>query len=216
MEVILLQRIERLGQMGEVVTVKAGYARNYLLPQSKALRATKANLEVFEGKRTQLEAENLENKGEAGQIATKLDGLNVPMIRAAGDSGQLYGSVTARDIAAAITEAGVSVTRQQVVLDRAIKALGLEEIRVQLHPEVSVSVTVNIARSTEEAEQQKKLGRAIGSHDEEEAFAEEEARATAEATAAAEELFENPEDAAAAIDGDSEGESESEGDDSQA
>ena len=110
MDVILLERIENLGQMGEVVNVKSGFARNYLLPQSKALRATKANLEVFEGKRTQLEAENLENKGEAGQIATKLDGLNVPMIRAAGDSGQLYGSVTARDIAAAITEAGVSVT----------------------------------------------------------------------------------------------------------
>lgn len=162
MDVILLERVEKLGQMGEVVSVKPGYARNYLLPRRKALRATKHNLEFFEGRRSQLEADNLQRKSEAESVAKKVDGLTVPVIRAAGESGQLYGSVTARDIAEAIIAAGVTVTRQQVMLDRALKTLGLEEIKVVLHPEVSASVVVNIARSQDEAEQQAHLGRAVG------------------------------------------------------
>jgi len=165
MEVILLERIERLGQMGDVVTVKPGFARNFLLPQGKALRANKNNLTHFEGQRAQLEAENLDRKAEAEQVAKKLDGLVVPIIRAAGDSGQLYGSVTSRDIAEATTAEGVTISKRQVVLDRALKVLGLEEIRVVLHPEVTVNITVNIARSTDEAEQQKLLGRAVGSEE---------------------------------------------------
>mgnify|MGYP003124948608 FL=1 len=165
MEVILLERIERLGQMGDVVTVKPGFARNFLLPQGKALRANKNNLTHFEGQRAQLEAENLERKGEAEQVAKKLEGLIVPIIRAAGDSGQLYGSVTSRDIAEAATAEGVTINKRQVILDRALKVLGLEEIRVVLHPEVAVNITVNIARSTDEAEQQKLLGRAVGTEE---------------------------------------------------
>ncbi|MED5367483.1 MAG: 50S ribosomal protein L9 [Pseudomonadota bacterium] len=162
MDVILLERVEKLGQMGDVVSVKPGYARNYLLPRRKALRANKHNLEFFEGRRSQLEADNLQRKSEAESVAKKVDGLTVPVIRAAGESGQLYGSVTARDIAEAIIAAGVTVTRQQVMLDRALKTLGLEEIKVVLHPEVSASVVVNIARSQDEAEQQAHLGRAVG------------------------------------------------------
>ena len=162
MDVILLERVEKLGQMGDVVSVKPGYARNYLLPRRKALRATKHNLEFFDGQRSQLEADNLQRKSEAESVAKKVDGLTVPVIRAAGESGQLYGSVTARDIAEAIIAAGVTVTRQQVMLDRALKTLGLEEIKVVLHPEVSASVVVNIARSQDEAEQQAHLGRAVG------------------------------------------------------
>lgn len=165
MDVILLERVEKLGQMGDVVSVKPGYARNYLLPRRKALRATKHNLEFFEGRRSQLEADNLQRKSEAESVAKKVDGLTVPVIRAAGESGQLYGSVTARDIAEAIIAAGVTVTRQQVMLDRALKTLGLEEIKVVLHPEVSASVVVNIARSQDEAEQQAHLGRAVGVDD---------------------------------------------------
>ena len=162
MDVILLERVEKLGQMGDVVSVKPGYARNYLLPRRKALRANKHNLEFFEGRRSQLEADNLQRKSVAESVAKKVDGLTVPVIRAAGESGQLYGSVTARDIAEAIIAAGVTVTRQQVMLDRALKTLGLEEIKVVLHPEVSASVVVNIARSQDEAEQQAHLGRAVG------------------------------------------------------
>lgn len=162
MDVILLERVEKLGQMGDVVTVKPGFARNYLLPRKKALRATKNNLAVFEGQRTQLEAENLDRKTEAEKVAVKVDGLTVPVIRAAGESGQLYGSVTARDIAEAVIEAGVTISRQQVVLDRALKTLGLEKVRISLHAEVDATVTVNIARSSDEAEQQASLGRAVG------------------------------------------------------
>ncbi|HEY9568428.1 MAG TPA: 50S ribosomal protein L9 [Thalassobaculum sp.] len=161
MEVILLERIESLGQMGEVVNVKPGFARNYLLPQKKALRASDANRQVFAERRVQLEAENLERRSEAQKIAGKLDGLSVVLVRAASESGQLYGSVTARDVADAITAAGVTVGRSQVRLEKGLKQLGLEPIRVQLHPEVGVSVTVNIARSQEEAETQAKLGRAL-------------------------------------------------------
>lgn len=162
MDVILLERVEKLGQMGDVVTVKPGFARNYLLPRKKALRATKNNLAVFEGQRTQLEAENLDRKTEAEKVAVKVDSLTVPVIRAAGESGQLYGSVTARDIAEAVIEAGVTISRQQVVLDRALKTLGLEKVRISLHAEVDATVIVNIARSSDEAEQQASLGRAVG------------------------------------------------------
>lgn len=182
MEVILLERIESLGQMGEVVKVKAGFARNFLLPQKKALRATDANRKVFDERRVQLEAENLERKSEAEQVAGTLDGLSVVLVRAASETGQLYGSVTARDVAEAITNAGVTVGRSQVRLDKALKQLGLEPVRVQLHPEVAVSVTVNIARSEEEAQTQAKLGRAL----DREAMEDEFERADAAAEAAAE------------------------------
>jgi large subunit ribosomal protein L9 len=155
-DVILLERVEKLGQMGQVVKVRPGFARNYLLPQKKALRATKANLALFEKQRHQLEAQNLARRGEAEDVAKKMDGLAVVVIRQAGESGQLYGSVTARDIADAVTAAGFSVGRSQVVLDKAIKTLGLYKQRVVLHPEVAVNVTVNVAQSAEEAEMQAK------------------------------------------------------------
>jgi large subunit ribosomal protein L9 len=154
MEVILLERVGRLGQMGDVVKVKDGYARNFLLPQGKALRATDANRKTFEGQRVQLEARNLELKTEAEGIATRLDGQNFVSIRQAGDTGQLYGSVATRDIAEAITAGGFAIDRRQVLLDRPIKALGLHDVRVALHPEVVVKVTINVARSTDEAERQ--------------------------------------------------------------
>jgi large subunit ribosomal protein L9 len=155
-DVILLERVEKLGQMGQVVKVRPGYARNYLLPQKKALRATKDNLTSFEKQRGQLEAQNLSRRSEAEQIAKKIEGVTVVVIRQAGESGQLYGSVTARDIADAVTQAGFTVARSQVVLDKAIKTLGLYKQRVVLHPEVAVSVTVNVAQSAEEAEMQAK------------------------------------------------------------
>lgn len=153
-QVILLERVEKLGQMGQVVNVRPGFARNFLLPQKKALRATQENLAYFEKQRTQLEAQNLARKSEAEQVAAKLDGFAVVIIRQAGESGQLYGSVTARDVAQAVTEGGFTVGRGQVVLDKAIKTLGLYKQRVVLHPEVSVTVTVNVAQSAEEAEMQ--------------------------------------------------------------
>lgn len=155
-DVILLERVEKLGQMGQVVKVRPGYARNYLLPQKKALRATKDNLAYFEKQRHQLEAQNLSRRSEAEQVAKKIEGVSVTVIRQAGESGQLYGSVTARDIAEAVTQAGFTVTRAQVVLDKAIKTLGLYKQRVVLHPEVSVTITVNVAQSAEEAEMQAK------------------------------------------------------------
>jgi large subunit ribosomal protein L9 len=151
MDVILLERIERLGQMGDVVKVKPGFARNYLLPQKKALRATKENREYFEKQRTQLEAQNLTRRQDAEQVSTKLDGISVIIIRQAGEFGQLYGSVTTRDIATAITGAGFTVDRRQILLDVPIKTLGLHKTRVALHPEVTVSVTLNVAPSAEEA-----------------------------------------------------------------
>ena len=155
-DVILLERVEKLGQMGQVVKVRPGFARNYLLPQKKALRATKENLAYFETQKSQLEAQNLARRGDAEQVAKKLDGIAVLVIRQAGESGQLYGSVTARDIAEAVTKAGFTIARGQVVLDKAIKTLGLYKQRVILHPEVSVSITVNVAQSAEEAEMQAK------------------------------------------------------------
>ncbi len=155
-DVILLERVEKLGQMGQVVKVRPGFARNFLLPKKKALRATKENLAYFEKQRSQLEAQNLTRRKEAEDVAQKLEGLAVVIIRQAGESGQLYGSVTARDIADAVTAGGFTITRGQVVLDKAIKTLGLYKQRVVLHPEVSVSVTVNVAQSPEEAEMQAK------------------------------------------------------------
>jgi large subunit ribosomal protein L9 len=154
MQVILLERIGRLGQMGDVVNVKNGYARNFLLPQKKALRATPENLARFEKDRTQLEARNLELKKEAEAVATRLGGQSFIAIRQAGDTGQLYGSVTTRDIAETITGGGFSIDRRQVILDRPIKALGLQGVRIALHPEVIVEVALNVARSQDEAERQ--------------------------------------------------------------
>jgi large subunit ribosomal protein L9 len=154
MQVILLQRIGRLGQMGDIVNVKDGYARNYLLPQKKALRATDENKKVFEGRRAQLEADNLAHKKEAEAVAAKLDGKEFVIIRAAGDTGQLYGSVTTRDIATAICEGGFTVNRNQIILDKPIKSLGMVPAKVQLHPEVLSIVTLNIARSQDEADKQ--------------------------------------------------------------
>jgi large subunit ribosomal protein L9 len=153
-DLILLERIEHLGQMGQIVKVKPGFARNFLLPQKKALRATKDNLVYFETQRTQLEAQNLQRKGEAGEVGQKLEGVQVVLIRQAGESGQLYGSVSSRDIADAVTEAGFTVGRQQIVLDRPIKTIGLHPIRVALHPEVSVTVIANVAQSAEGAKMQ--------------------------------------------------------------
>jgi large subunit ribosomal protein L9 len=184
MQVILLERIGRLGQMGDVVTVKDGYARNFLLPQGKALRATKANRERFESERTQLEAHNLERKSEAEAVATKLDSQSFIIIRQAGESGQLYGSVSTRDIAGAVTVGGFSIERRQVMLDRPIKSLGLHDIRIALHPEVTPHVAINVARSEEEAARQARGEEVTGK-------AMEEAEADAEAARrAAEELFE--------------------------
>ncbi len=180
MEIILLERIENLGLMGDVVKVKAGFARNYLLPQKKALRATKENLTFFETQRQHLEAENLKHRDEAQQVAEKLNGLKVVVIRSAGEAGQLYGSVNARDIAAAVTEAGFSIRRSQVVLERPVKSLGLFDLRVRLHPEVASVITVNVARSADEAVEQERLGRAIIASEAEERE-EEAARAEAEA-----------------------------------
>ena len=154
MQVILLQRVPKLGQMGEVVNVKDGYGRNYLLPQGKALRANAANIKAFEGKKAQLEAVNLETRKEAEAVATQLDGQIYVIIRSASDAGALYGSVTTRDAADAATAGGVTVNRNQVVLDRPIKELGLHPVSVQLHPEVLAKFTVNVARSPEEAELQ--------------------------------------------------------------
>jgi large subunit ribosomal protein L9 len=154
MQVILLERIGRLGQMGDVVNVKDGYARNFLLPQKKALRATKENLARFESNRTQLEARNLELKKEAEAVAGKLDGQSFVAIRQAGDTGQLYGSVTTRDVVEIVTAGGFSIDRRQVVLDKPIKTLGLHTTRIALHPEVIVGVTLNVARTEDEAERQ--------------------------------------------------------------
>lgn len=154
MQVILLERVAKLGQMGDVVKVKDGYGRNFLLPQGKALRATEANIKGFEARKAQLEAQNLETKKEAEAVGAKLDGQAFVVIRSASDAGALYGSVTTRDVADAATAGGFTVSRSQVVLDRPIKDLGLHSVTVVLHPEVSVRVTINVARSAEEAELQ--------------------------------------------------------------
>ncbi|MDC1383582.1 50S ribosomal protein L9 [Candidatus Puniceispirillum sp.] len=161
MQIILLERVEKLGQMGDLVDVKTGFARNFLIPQGKALRVNKANVERFESERVQREADNLELRKDAETEAKEMNGLAVSMVRAASEMGQLFGSVTSRDIAVAVTEAGFTITRSQVIMDRSIKMLGLTEARVRLHPEVSVTVIVNIARSAAEAETQLKTGVAI-------------------------------------------------------
>jgi large subunit ribosomal protein L9 len=171
MEVILLERVAKLGQMGEVVKVKDGYARNYLLPQGKALRANETNIKRFETEKAQLEARNLESRKEAEALSGKLDGQQFVVIRSASDSGALYGSVTTRDAADAAITAGFSIDKNQVALDRPIKELGLHSVTVTLHPEVEVKISLNVARSTEEAELQAQ-GKSI-----QELAAEEEAQA---------------------------------------
>jgi len=173
MQVILLERVNKLGQMGEVVTVKDGFARNFLLPQKKALRATANNKAAFEVDRARLEADNLERKTEAEAVAVQMTKVKVVMIRAAGESGQLYGSVSSRDIAEAVIDTGVKVARTQVNLDRAIKTLGLHDVVIKLHPEVSETVTVNIARSDDEAKTQFETGAAVVANEIEESFTEE-------------------------------------------
>ena len=182
MDVILMERVESLGQMGDVVKVKTGYARNYLLPRGKAMRATEENRREFDTRRTQLEAVNLEKRGEAEAVASKADGLSVVLVRQAGEAGQLYGSVSARDIADAVTAGGVSVARPQIRLDRPIKTLGLHQVRISLHPEVVITATVNVARSEDEAAVQAKTGRALIHREE----AEDEEEATADADTEAE------------------------------
>ncbi len=173
-ELILLERVEKLGQMGQIVKVRPGYARNFLLPQKKAMRATKDNLAYFETQRAQLEASNLARKSDAEHVATKLDGLKVVLIRQAGESGQLYGSVSARDIADAVTAAGFTVDKRQIVLDRPIKNLGLHPLRVMLHPEVGVTVTANVAQSAEAAQMQEAGINPLAERDEDEAPSAEE------------------------------------------
>jgi large subunit ribosomal protein L9 len=198
-QVILLERVESLGQMGDVVRVKPGFARNFLLPQKKAMRATKENLAVFEKQRAQLEAQNLARKGEAEQVAGKMAGLAVVIIRQAGETGQLYGSVSNRDIAEAVTAAGFTVERRQVLLLQPIKALGIHATRVSLHPEVDIEVKVNVAQSADEAKAQaegKAKAAAVEEAPAEEAPAAaapaEEAEAAAEPAPAAEEGARKP------------------------
>ena len=161
MDVILLERIDKLGQMGDVVSVKPGYARNYLLPKNKAVTASKENKTHFETQRAQLEAQSLERKSEAESVGTKMTGTTIILVRQAGDTGQLYGSVNARDIANALAEAGYITNRNQVRLVNPIKTVGLHEINISLHPEVTVTVNVNVARSEEEATIQEQTGEAI-------------------------------------------------------
>ena len=179
MEVILLERIEKLGQMGDVVNVRPGFARNYLLPQKKALRATAENRDHFETQRAQLETTNLELKKEADAVSQKLDGLSVTIVRQASDNDQLYGSVTVRNIAQAITEAGFTIDSKQVQMARPIKTVGMHEIIVKLHPEVSVNITANVARSEEEAisqveEESNEMTEKLGSSLEENTTSQEE------------------------------------------
>jgi large subunit ribosomal protein L9 len=193
MHVILLERVEKLGQMGDEVRVKDGFARNYLLPKKKALRATKGNREYFQTQKTQLEARNLERKSEAQKVAEKLEGKTFMLLRQAGDRGQLYGSVSPRDIADAISAGGFSVGRTQVPLDHAIKSIGLHTLMVVLHPEVRVKVTINVARTEDEAERQARGEDVLAERTEEEAAAEAATNAAA--------LFEEGAGPAAEIEG---------------
>ena len=164
MDIVLLERVEKLGQMGDIVSVKNGYARNFLLPQGKALRATDNNMKLFEERRAELEARNLERRQEAQSVAEKMEGTTIVLVRQAGETGQLYGSVNARDVMQGLDEAGYKIERRQVALDRPIKTLGIHEIRVMLHPEVGIMVSVNVARSEAEAELQAR-GEPIGVED---------------------------------------------------
>jgi large subunit ribosomal protein L9 len=178
MKVILLERVEGKGGLGDVVSVKDGYARNFLLPRAKALRANNANLKIFEGQRAEIEARNAKAKEAAGGAGEKLDGTSYILIRQAGESGQLYGSVAGRDVAEAVNAAGgAKVDRAMVVLDKPIKTLGMHEVKVRLHPEVTVTVTLNIARSQDEAERQARGENVIDSQFEEERIADEQAQA---------------------------------------
>lgn len=196
MEIILLERVRKLGQIGDVVTVKDGYARNFLLPQKKALRSTKVNRDYFESQRAEIEARNLEAKAEAEAVSVKLDGVSAIVIRQAGESGNLYGSVSTRDIADALGEQDMKIDRTQVVLDHAIKVLGIYNIQIKLHAEVFTNIEINVARSVEEAELQ-----AQGL----DAKAEEDA-----ADVSVEDYFEHEEDSEAALAADSEEEAEPE------
>ncbi len=177
MEIILLERVENLGQMGDVVKVRAGYARNYLLPKKKALRANEANRKAFEAQRVDLEARNLERRKDAEGAAVKIDGRSFVIIRQASEAGLLYGSVSTRDIAEAASAEGVSIERTQVRLDRPLKTLGLSSVRISLHPEVSATITINVARSTDEAERQARgenvLGKTVDDQDTDETDAAE-------------------------------------------
>lgn len=175
MKVILLERVEGRGSLGDVVTVKDGFARNYLLPRQKALRANSANMKVFEAQRAEIEARNLKTKEQAGKSGEKLDGTAYILIRQAGESGQLYGSVSGRDVADVINAEGGKVERSMVVLDKPIKTLGMHEVKVRLHAEVTVTITLNIARSADEAERQARGENIIASQFEEERLAAEEA-----------------------------------------
>ncbi len=190
MQVILLERIPKLGHMGDTVTVKPGFARNYLLPQGKALRANEANKAVFESQRAELEAKNAERKTDAEGTKAKLDGASYVMIRSAGQTGQLYGSVSTRDIAATLDEAGYSVTRNQVILPTPIKVIGIHELKVQLHPEVEALISINVARSEDEAERQA-AGEDLTGRDEQ--FEHEAVDFEADEVDLTE-VFENPED----------------------
>src|SRR4051812_14086594 len=156
MEIILLERIEKLGAIGDVVKVKNGYARNFLLPNGKALRANESNRKVFEANRERIETQNAERRGEAQKDAKTIDGATVQLIRQASNTGQLYGSVSARDLAEALEAQGHKVAKNQIVLDKPIKAIGLQDVRIALHPEVAVTIHVNVARSPEEADLQAK------------------------------------------------------------
>ncbi|WP_422366289.1 50S ribosomal protein L9 [Pelagibius sp.] len=205
MNVILMERIEKLGQMGDIVSVKPGFARNYLLPQKKALRATEANKAQFEQQRVQLEAENLKRREEALKVVENLKGITVTLVRQAGESGQLYGSVNSRDIAEAVTAAGITIDRKQVALTAVIKTLGLHPVRIQLHPEVSEEITANVARSEEEAQAQLESGRVVTAEDMRQA--EEAAEAEVEAVV---EAVEQEEAAAESSEADSAADSDSE------
>ena len=161
MNIILLERVEKLGQIGDLVSVKSGYARNFLLPQGKAIFASKENIKIFEDKKAQLEGENITRKKEAQSLADNINIKEIVVIRAASESGQLYGSVSAKDIAIEITKSGVSVNKSQVVLNKTLKTLSFEDISIRLHPEVYVKLKLNIARSLEEAKEQSNSGKAI-------------------------------------------------------
>jgi len=204
MEIVLLERIEKLGQMGDVVTVKSGYARNFLLRQGKARRATTENLAIFETERAQIEANNLELRKEADAVQEKLDGTSYVVLRQAGEAGQLYGSVATRDIAQALTEGGFTVARNQVVLDTPIKLLGLHEVRIVLHGDVSAMVTLNVARSEDEAERQARGEDVTADRSDEEeaalALAEEVFESEELAQQAEAELSDEPEEEDAPVD----------------
>jgi len=161
MDIILLERVEKLGQIGDLVSVKSGFARNYLLPQGKAVFASKENIKLFEERKSQLEGENIKRKNEAQKVADNIKFNEVVIIRAASESGQLYGSVSAKDIAEAVSSAGLSINKNQVILNKSLKALSYEDVSIRLHPEVEFSVKLNIARSSEEAKEQTKSGKAI-------------------------------------------------------